>query len=112
MPKIVNSWNDWDLLKYVIVGKADYSMIPPEEPATSEGAGGLRNVRPVGTRPTETVEKANEQLDGYAKILRTTASRSTGPPPCSGTSRFDPGLPDRFRHDGDASSRHPADHRQ
>ena len=36
MAKIVSSWNDWDPLKRVIVGRCDYSMIPPEEPATSE----------------------------------------------------------------------------
>ena len=36
MTKIVNSWNDWDPLKRVIVGRADNSVIPPEEPATSE----------------------------------------------------------------------------
>lgn len=36
MAKIVSSWNDFDSLKRVIVGRADNSMIPPEEPATSE----------------------------------------------------------------------------
>ena len=36
MAKIVSSWNDFDPLKRVIVGRADNSMIPPEEPATSE----------------------------------------------------------------------------
>ena len=36
MTKIVNSWNDFDPLKRVIVGRADFSVIPPEEPATSE----------------------------------------------------------------------------
>ena len=30
---IVNSWNEWDPLKHVIVGKADDCHIPPEEPA-------------------------------------------------------------------------------
>ena len=68
--KIVNSWNDWDPLKHVIVGKADYSMIPPEEPATSEKVPVDSAMRGQwGPRPTETVEKANAQLDGYAKIL-------------------------------------------
>ena len=70
MTKIVNSWNDWDPLKHVIVGKADYSMIPPEEPATSEKVPVDSAMRGQwGPRPTETVEKANAQLDGYAKIL-------------------------------------------
>ncbi|MDG1496955.1 MAG: serine/threonine protein kinase, partial [Amylibacter sp.] len=30
---IVNSWNEWDPLKHVIVGRADDCHIPPEEPA-------------------------------------------------------------------------------
>ena len=35
MTKIVNSWNEWDPLKHVIVGKADNCCIPPAEPATA-----------------------------------------------------------------------------
>ena len=30
---IVNSWNEWDQLKHVIVGVAENSNIPPMEPA-------------------------------------------------------------------------------
>ena len=30
---VVNSWNEWDPLRHVIVGKADDCHIPPEEPA-------------------------------------------------------------------------------
>ena len=30
---IVSSWNEWDPLKHVIVGKADGSCIPAPEPA-------------------------------------------------------------------------------
>ena len=30
---IVNSWNEWDPLKHVIVGRADGSCIPAPEPA-------------------------------------------------------------------------------
>ena len=30
---IVNSWNEWDPLKHVIVGRADDCHIPPAEPA-------------------------------------------------------------------------------
>ena len=33
MPTIVNSWNEWDPLKHVIIGRADNCHIPPEEPA-------------------------------------------------------------------------------
>ena len=31
--KVVNSWNEWDPLKHVIVGKADGCCIPAPEPA-------------------------------------------------------------------------------
>ena len=30
---IVNSWNEWDPLKHVIVGRADGTCIPAPEPA-------------------------------------------------------------------------------
>ena len=30
---IVNSWNEWDPLKHVIVGRADNCCIPAPEPA-------------------------------------------------------------------------------
>ena len=33
MSVIVSSWNEWDPLKHVIVGRADDCHIPPEEPA-------------------------------------------------------------------------------
>ena len=33
MAKIVNSWNEWDPLKRVIVGRPDGSQIPAPEPA-------------------------------------------------------------------------------
>ena len=70
MTKIVNSWNDFDPLKHVIVGRADFSVIPPEEPATSEKVPVDSEMRGMwGPRPTATVEAANEQLDNYVKIL-------------------------------------------
>ena len=31
--RIVNSWNEWDPLKHVIVGRADGTCIPAPEPA-------------------------------------------------------------------------------
>jgi len=31
---VVNSWNEFDPLKHVIVGRADHTCIPPSEPAT------------------------------------------------------------------------------
>jgi len=31
---IVNSWNEWDPLKHIVVGVADGCVIPPSEPAS------------------------------------------------------------------------------
>jgi len=31
---IVNSWNEWDSLKHVIIGVEDCCCIPPSEPAS------------------------------------------------------------------------------
>ncbi len=31
---VVSSWNDFDPLKHAIVGRADFTCIPPSEPAT------------------------------------------------------------------------------
>ena len=57
MAKIVNSWNDWDPLKRVIVGLCDNSVIPPEEPATSEKVPVDSEMRGMwGLRPLRTVE--------------------------------------------------------
>lgn len=70
MTKIVNSWNDWDPLKRVIVGKADNSVIVPEEPATSEKVPIDSEMRGMwGPRPSWTVDAANAQLDNLAKTL-------------------------------------------
>ena len=33
-PTRVSSWNDFDRLRHVIVGRADHTCIPPSEPAT------------------------------------------------------------------------------
>ena len=36
---VVNSWNDWDPLKHVIIGVADNCMIPPLETAVDPKIG-------------------------------------------------------------------------
>ena len=67
---IVNSWNEWDQLKHVIVGKVDYANIPPMEPALepkiSKDSGMIGS---HGPRPIESIEKANLQLENFVKIL-------------------------------------------
>ena len=67
---IVNSWNEWDQLKHVIVGKVDYANVPPMEPALepkiSKDSGMIGS---HGPRPIESIEKANLQLENFVKIL-------------------------------------------
>ena len=70
MPAKVNSWNEFDPLKHVIVGRADHTCIPPTEPATEAKVPEDSDMRGMwGPRPLETVEKANLQLDNLAKLL-------------------------------------------
>ena len=86
MAKIVNSWNDWDPLKRVIVGRCDNSMIPPEEPATSEKVPVDSEMRGMwGLRPLRTVERATSASRTWSRPLRSAASSSTARPLCSGT---------------------------
>ena len=70
MTKIVNSWNEWDPLKHIIVGKADNCCIPPAEPATDPKVPKDSDMHGVhGPRSEESIIKANIQLDNFAKIL-------------------------------------------
>ncbi len=76
---VVSSWNEWDPLKHVIVGRADGTMVQAPEPAVQ------RNwpehgfpLGKFGPLPKEMEEKANEQLDNFAKMLE-----GRGPPTLS-----------------------------
>ena len=67
---VVNSWNEWDPLKHVIVGVADGTHIPPAEPALEAKVPEDSDMKGQwGPRSKEAVFKANEQLDSFAKIL-------------------------------------------
>ena len=82
MTKIVNSWNDWDPLKHVIVGRCDNGMIPPEEPATSEKVPVDSDMRGMwGLRPLRTVEAGNAALDRLVKILEDRGIKVDRPTP-------------------------------
>jgi glycine amidinotransferase len=79
---IVSSWNEWDPLKHVIVGRADGTMIQAPEPAIERDwpkygfpAGTF------GTLPREMEEKANEQLDNFATMLESRGIRVDRPTP-------------------------------
>ncbi|MEO1158887.1 MAG: hypothetical protein AAFW74_00335, partial [Pseudomonadota bacterium] len=66
----VNSWNEWDPLKHVIVGLATDCHIPPAEPALDAKVPEESDMRGQwGKRPQETIDRGNELLDGFARRL-------------------------------------------
>ena len=82
MPKIVNSWNEWDPLKHVIVGKADNCCIPPAEPATDAKIPEDSDMHGIdGPRSEESIIKANIQLDNLSKILESRGIKVDRPTP-------------------------------
>ena len=67
---IVNSWNEWDPLKHIIVGVADGCVIPPSEPASEcKIPIGSDMKGRWGPRPQETVEK-DQRLSISTSLLR------------------------------------------
>ena len=67
---VVNSWNEWDPLKHVIVGRADGSCIPAPEPALDAKVPEDSDMKgQYGPRSEETISKANELLDNFVKLL-------------------------------------------
>ena len=64
---IVNSWNEWDPLKHVIVGRADGTCIPAPEPALEAKVPEDSDMRgSYGPRSKDTIDKANELLDNFS----------------------------------------------
>jgi glycine amidinotransferase len=79
---IVNSWNEWDPLKRVIVGRADGGMVSAPEPAINRSWPDFGY--PAGTYgpyPQEMIDKANEQLDNFAKLLESRSITVDRPTP-------------------------------
>ena len=71
MPKRVkvNSWNEWDPLKHVIVGRADGTCIPAPEPALDAKVPEDSDMRgKYGPRTKDSIDKANELLDNFSSI--------------------------------------------
>ena len=70
MAKMVNSWNEWDPLVRVIVGRPEGTNIPAPEPAwwydQSEGGYPLGTYGPF---PQEMYDKANEQMDYFVSVM-------------------------------------------
>ena len=68
---IVNSWNEWDPLKHVIVGKADGPCIPAPEPALDAKVPEDSDMRgQFGPRTKDAVDKANQLLDDFSNLLK------------------------------------------
>ena len=79
---VVNSWNEWDPLKHVIVGRADGTMIQAPEPAVLRDW--PKDGFPAGTYgplPKEMEVKANEELDNFARVLEKRGIRVDRPTP-------------------------------
>ena len=67
---IVNSWNEWDPLKHVIVGKADGTCIPAPEPALDAKVPEDSDMRGLfGPRTKDAVDRANQLLDDFSNML-------------------------------------------
>jgi len=79
---VVCSWNEWDPLKHVIVGRADSTMIQAPEPAVqSDWPQQGFPLGSFGPMPKEMEDKANEQLDNFAEILEDHGIRVDRPAP-------------------------------
>ncbi len=80
--KIVNSWNEWDPLKHVIVGRADGTCIPAPEPALDAKVPEDSDMRGTyGPRTKDTVDKANELLDNFSNLLEKKGIKVDRPTP-------------------------------
>ena len=70
MTKIVNSWNEWDLLKRVIVGRPEGTNIAAPEPGRQiDNPKGGFPLPTYGPLPQEMVDAANEQMDYFVSVL-------------------------------------------
>lgn len=67
---VVSSWNEWDRLRHVIVGRATDCHIPPGEPALDAKVPEDSDMKGQwGKRPQETIDRGNELLDNFAALL-------------------------------------------
>jgi glycine amidinotransferase len=79
---IVNSWNEWDPLKHVIVGRPDGGMIPAPEPALEVELPDV-GITPGdwGPLPEDLCQKAIRQMDAFAELLASRGIRVDRPTP-------------------------------
>jgi glycine amidinotransferase len=79
---VVNSWNEWDPLKHIILGRADGTMIQaPEIAVQRDWPEDGYPLGKYGPYPQEMVDMANEELDNCAKILESRGIRVDRPTP-------------------------------
>ena len=83
MAKIVNSWNDWDPLKHVIIGSCTGCCIPPSEEPSEMKIPEDSDMRgmPYGPRSQESVDKGNAQLDAFQVLLEKRGIKVDRPTP-------------------------------
>jgi len=70
MAKMVNSWNEWDPLKRVIVGRPEGTQVPAPEPGWWHDY--PKHGFPLGNYgklPQDMVDTANEQMDNFVKMM-------------------------------------------
>ncbi len=79
---VVCSWNEWDPLKHVIVGRAEGTMVQAPEPAVQLDFPDQEfPLGTFGSLPKEMEDKAAELLDNYAAILENRGIRVDRPSP-------------------------------
>ena len=79
---IVSSWNEWDPLKHVIVGRADNCCIPAPEPAVDVKIPPDSVMKGKhGRRTQDSIDRSNELLDKFVKTLENRGIRVDRPTP-------------------------------
>ena len=69
---MIHSYNEWDTLKEVVVGRADYANWPTDDPVfakESEKTTWTETPVPSGPVPNWIIDEANEDLDTLADVL-------------------------------------------
>jgi glycine amidinotransferase len=68
--KMVNSWNEWDPLKRIIVGRVEGSSVPAPDPEWWHDCpeGGFTHGA-YGPFPQEQIDEAKEQQDSFISVL-------------------------------------------
>ncbi|MBT2364797.1 glycine amidinotransferase [Streptomyces sp. ISL-10] len=67
---VVNSWNEWDTLREVVVGSAAGANFEPTEPGNRPQMRGREAVPfPSGPKPAEAVARAEEELAALVSLL-------------------------------------------